>query len=119
MNLLSEELQPMYSTASPVHTRLTNNIVKKRIQPSGKKKCNIPGNANERNDTPITFATTFLMNEVEEKASTIRVKKNSRNNKQHNATDIATADTLSGARDAFKQRYDNGKFIISIPPTTN
>ena len=52
MNLLSEELQPMYSTASPVHTRLTNNIVKKRIQPSGKKKCNIPGNANERNDTP-------------------------------------------------------------------
>ena len=108
MNLLSEELQPMYSTASPVHTRLTNNIVKKRIQPSGKKKCNIPGNANE-----------FLMNEVEEKASTIRVKKNSRNNKQHNATDIATAYTLSGERDAFKQRYDNGKFIISIPPTTN
>ena len=105
--------------ASPVHTELTNNIVKKRIQPSGKKTHNVPGNTNDNKDTTTTFNPTFLMNEVAEKASTMQVRKMSRNNRQHNATDMAMTYTHSGERDAFRQRYDSGKFISSIPPTAN
>lgn len=105
--------------ANPVHTELTNNIVKKRLQPSGKKIHNVPGNTNDNKDTATTFNPTFLMNEVAENASTMQVRKTSRSSRQHNATDMATAYTHSGEKDALRQRYDSGKFISSIPPTAN